>query len=115
MSANSTGADITMTAPNKAHKVMRFEVRDRPVNLLFAPAKNEVFRLAKIVSVIGNDVNTVLVRDEAGEAKLFGYSHITDYDVDRPGDYVLIFSGCNDPQSVITRREIGVQFMRCCP
>ena len=115
MSAHSTGSAITMSAPGKSGgKAMRFAVRDRPVNLLFQACQHETFRLAKVIAVRGLDIDTTLVRDKHGDAIRFGYSQRLDYDVDRPGDYVLLFDGCGDPQSIITRREIGIQFLRNC-
>ena len=115
MSPNSTGAAVVMSAPGKSGgKAMRFEVRDKPVNLLFKACQHETFRLAQVVAVRGNDIDTTLIRDKNGDAIRFGYSQRLDYTVDRPGDYVLLFDGCTDPQSTITRREIGIQFLRNC-
>ena len=115
MSPHSTGAAVIMSAPGKSGgKAMRFAVRDRPVNLLFQARQHETFRLAQVVAVRGNDIDTTLIRDKNGDAVRFGYSQRLDYDVDRPGDYVLLFDGNCDPQSTITRREIGIQFLRNC-
>lgn len=104
-----------MTAPaTPSGKVMRFEVRDRPVNLRFLPCRNETFRLAEILSVQGSELKSKFMRDAEGQVLQFGYSGLTDYDVTRPGDYFIMFDGCGSPQSTITRRELGIQFMQVC-
>ena len=91
----------------------RFYVRDRPVLLTCTPCMPEYFRLAEIVAVKGRNIVTRLVRNPADSSVItLGWGNAARYQVDLPGEYVLIPGSKGPFKSVVTAREIGIQHMR---